>query len=66
MAPDKLEDNFKDDYNRLQSYAKELRQENSAFDVVTNISIDSLEQGIRKFFENVRILEGFEGWMKKF
>ncbi|XP_069154563.1 uncharacterized protein [Solanum lycopersicum] len=34
MALDKLEDNFKDDYNRLQSYAKELRQENSAFDVI--------------------------------
>ncbi|MCD7450214.1 hypothetical protein HAX54_004511 [Datura stramonium] len=33
MALDKLEDSFKDDYNRLEAYGQELRQTNSGTDV---------------------------------
>lgn len=49
LALRKMQGNFLDDYNRLESYANEIRLSNSDSDVMLNLSKDGLEQGKRKF-----------------
>ncbi|KAM3303975.1 hypothetical protein P3S67_015007 [Capsicum chacoense] len=43
---DKLEGSFIDDFNKLEAYAQELRDNNFGSDMVIKISKDALEQGM--------------------
>lgn len=47
LALKKLEDNFVDDYNKLEAYGQEVRQSNSDGDVVINLLKNALEEGKR-------------------
>ncbi|XP_060202219.1 uncharacterized protein LOC132630678 [Lycium barbarum] len=45
----KLDDSFKDDYNRLEAYGNELRISNPRSDIIFNLSKDALMEGKRRF-----------------
>ncbi|KAH0741474.1 hypothetical protein KY290_034517 [Solanum tuberosum] len=49
IALQKMQDNFLDEYNRLETYANEIIMTNPSSDVVINLSKDAMEQGKRKF-----------------
>ncbi|KAK4338145.1 hypothetical protein RND71_042632 [Anisodus tanguticus] len=49
MILEELSCSYNDEYNKLESYINELRNNNPRSDVVINLSRDGLEKGIRKF-----------------
>ena len=49
LVLEKLEGTYIDEFNKLEGYAQELRDNSPGTDVIINVSREALEQGKRRF-----------------
>ncbi|XP_069152833.1 uncharacterized protein [Solanum lycopersicum] len=64
LVLEKLDGSYVDDFNKLEGYAQELRDNNPGTDVIINISKEALlEHGLRKFLRMYIFIQALKsGW----
>ncbi|WMV39055.1 hypothetical protein MTR67_032440 [Solanum verrucosum] len=65
LVLEKLEGSYIDEFNKLEGYAQELRDNNPSADVIINISREALEQGKKKILKNVCVHSSFNKWLER-